>query len=89
MVPETTYILCMITSIICAVLLLRAYLTTKARMLLWSSLCFMSLIINNFMLFIDKVVYPDVDFPLLVLARGWVALIGLLLLIFGLIWDAE
>jgi len=89
MIAEAIYILCAVTSIVCAVLLLRAYLQTKARLLLWSSLCFAALMLNNLMLFIDKVIFPETDMPNLLIARSVTALVGLLLLMFGLIWDAE
>ena len=55
------YLLCAATSLACAVLLLRGYLRTRARFLLWSSLCFACLAVNNLILFVDKVVLPDVN----------------------------
>lgn len=90
---ETVYILCALTSIACAVMLIRGYMRSHARFLLWSSLCFVALAINNAMLFFDKVVFPEVDFGFAGIGlggwRGVVALIGLLLLLYGLIWDTE
>ena len=38
---ETVYILCALTCMACAVLLLRGYRRSRARFLLWSSICFM------------------------------------------------
>jgi hypothetical protein len=87
--PEAIYILCALTSIVCAILLIRAYLQTRARLLLWSSLCFAGLMTNNLLLFLDKVVWPDTDMPALVIGRNAAALLGLSLLVFGLIWDSE
>jgi hypothetical protein len=89
MIANAIYILCTLTSIVCAVLLIRSYLKTRARLLLWSSLCFIGLMANNFLLFLDKVVWPEVDLPPLVVGRNLAALIGLSLLVFGLIWDSE
>lgn len=83
---EAVYILCSATSIACAVLLLRAYGRTKARLLLWSGLCFVFLGLNNVMLFLDLAVFRGVD---LRLVRHSAALAGLLLLVWGLVWDAE
>ena len=83
---EAVYILCAATSIACAVLLLRAYLRSRARFLLWSGLCFAFLGLNNILLYIDLAVFADVDMRLL---RHATALAGLLLLVWGLIWDAE
>lgn len=90
---EAVYILCALTSIACAVMLIRGYLRSQARFLLWSSLCFVGLAINNAMLFVDKVVFPDRDFGFVGIGlggwRGVVALLGLLILVYGLIWDTE
>ena len=83
---EAVYILCAATSIACAVLLLRAYLRSRARFLLWSGLCFVFLGLNNILLYIDLAVFDDVDMRLV---RHAMALTGLLLLVWGLIWDAE
>ena len=87
--PNAIYILCALTSISCSVLLIRAYFQTRARLLLWSSLCFVGLMINNLLLFLDKVVWPETDLPALVIGRNLAALVGLSLLVFGLIWDSE
>ena len=83
---EAVYILCAATSIACAVLLLRAYRRTGARLLLWSGLCFAFLGLNNVLLFLDVVVFDQVD---LRVVRHAAALVGLLLLVWGLVWDAE
>ena len=86
MVAEAVYILCTLTSAACAVLLLRGYARSRARLLLWSGLCFILLALNNVLLFMDKVIFPDIDF------WGWrtgTAVAGLALLTFGLIWEAD
>ena len=84
---EAVYILCSLTSLACAVLLFRAYARSRGtRFLLWSGICFAMLTANNMLLFVDKVVLPEVD---LTIWRSIVAVAGLLLLNYGLIWDAE
>jgi len=83
--PEITYLLCGATSILCAILLTRGYVRTRTRLLMWSSLCFVGLAINNILLFIDLVMLPDVD---LRLVRSGSALVSILLLVIGLIWEA-
>ena len=84
---SAVYILCAATSAVCAVLLLRGYARSRARFLLWSSLCFVGLGLNNIVLVIDKVVFPtEVD---LSLWRTVPAIAGLALLMYGLVWDAE
>jgi hypothetical protein len=79
---ETVYILCTLTSLGCAALLFRGYRQSRTRLLFWASICFVGLALNNLLLVIDLVVLPQVD---LSLARGLVALISLLLFIWGLI----
>ena len=89
---EAVYALCAITSLACAAMLLRGYRRSRARLLLWSSLCFMFLFLNNLLLFVDKVVLPDRDDVLGVTFAVWrsaVALIGIGLLLIGLVWDGE
>ena len=83
---EAVYILCAATSVACAVLLLRAYGRTKARFLMWSGLCFAFLGANNVLLFLDLAVFDHTDLRLM---RHATALAGLLLLVWGLVWDAE
>lgn len=80
------YILCFITSLLCGVLLLRGYRRSGVRLLLWSGLCFIGLALNNALLVTDRVLAPNVD---LYLVRTLPTLIGLLLLLYGLIWEAE
>jgi hydrogenase/urease accessory protein HupE len=81
---DLAYILCALTSIVCAVLLLRGYKQSGLRLLFWSGLCFVGLALNNILLIVDIRVLPDVDLSNI---RSLPALGGLLLLIFGLIWE--
>ena len=84
---EAVYILCAATSAACAVLLFRAFGRSRARFLLWSGLCFALLAVNNVLLYVDLAVFTtEVDLRLM---RHAAALAGLLLLLVGLIWDAE
>jgi hypothetical protein len=80
------HILCALTSIACAVLLIRGYLSSRVRLLLWSSLCFVGLALNNILLVVDELVFPHID---LSIPRALPALAGLVVLIYGLIWEAE
>jgi len=83
---ETVYILCFLTSAACAVLLLRGYRRSRMRFLLWSGLCFIALAANNLLLFLDLIVFTQVD---LSLWRNLTALAAIALLLYGLVWDAE
>lgn len=80
------YCLCTLTSLICACRLVGAYRRTRYRLLFWSALCFVGLTVNNLLVVLDRVVFPDVD---LLLFRLLSTLIALLLLLFGLIWEEE
>ena len=83
---EAVYALCGVTSIACAVLLLRAYASTRARLLFWSSLCFAGLALNNVLLFIDLVLVPTWDLSNL---RGLLALGAMMVLLYGLVWERQ
>jgi hypothetical protein len=86
-VAEAIYILCALTSILCAVLLLRGYRATRTRLLFWASLCFGFLAINNVILYFDLVILPpQID---LFWYRNAAALIGMLVLVFGLTWESR
>ncbi len=79
---EIVYALCAAMSILCAVLLFRAYRRTRTNLLLWSTLCFLGLAINNVLLFVDIVVLPDID---LRLVRAGSALAAMVVLVVGLV----
>jgi Family of unknown function (DUF5985) len=80
------YILCAATSGLCAVLLLRGYAKSGARLLFWSGLCFIGLTLNNVLLIVDVRLVPAVD---LSLWRTIPALIGVSLLVYGLVWETR
>jgi len=80
------YVLCALTSLACTWLLLRGYARTRARLLLWSGLCFAFLTLNNIVLYIDVEVVPSVD---LSVVRAIPVVIALALLLYGLIWEAR
>lgn len=80
------YLLCTFTSALCAMLLQRGYRQKKVRLLFWSAWCFWGLALNNLMLYVDIVLMPDTD---LSSWRLLPALGGMLLLLYGLIWEAD
>jgi hypothetical protein len=87
MAAAVVYVLCFFTSLACTILLLRGYMRSKTRLLLWTGLCFAGMAINNAVLFMDRVILPpQVD---LFWLRILPILIGVLFLLYGLIWEAE
>ena len=80
------YTLCALTALLCACLLLQAYLRSRSRLLLWSGLCFAGLTANNVVLVLDKLVFLSTD---LSVWRTILALASMAILLYGLIWDSE
>ena len=80
------YLLCVLTSLLCAWLLTTAFLRRRQNLLLWSALCFSLLAVNNLLVFADLVILPEID---LSLARSLTALVAGVLLLSGFIWGME
>jgi hypothetical protein len=85
-VAEAIYLTCALASIACALLLRRGYRGSRTPLLFWSSLCFAGLAVNNVILFVDKILVPSVD---LGLWRSGSALVAMMLLLFGQIWESK
>ncbi len=79
---EIVYILCMVTSLLCACLLWRGYKESRTPLLFWSSLCFAGFALNNFLLFLDLVIFPEIS---LAEWRILPALLGVGALIYGIL----
>jgi hypothetical protein len=84
-VAQLVYAFCALTAALCAGLLLLHYRRNGYRLLLWSGLCFVFLTISNVLLVLDKTI-PTID---LSLWRMSTAFIGMIILIYGLIYDTE
>jgi hypothetical protein len=80
------FALCALTSMLVAVLLIRSRQRSKSALLLWSSLCFVGLALNNILLVVDRVLVPGVD---LSFARHGTAFVALALVVFGLVWETK
>ncbi|GGY73889.1 hypothetical protein GCM10011613_18980 [Cellvibrio zantedeschiae] len=78
------YALCAGTSLLCAILLLRGYFKSRYRLLMWAGWCFIFVTINNLLVIADKFLVPDYN---LLNLRLSMALAGLILLLYGLIFD--
>jgi hypothetical protein len=81
---EAVYILCALTSLVCAAMLIRAYLRAPSRLLLWCALCFVGIALNSILVVLDVMVFPDVD---LRVWRQLAASLGLFPLLAALIID--
>ena len=83
---KLVFLLCALTAFACTWMLLRAWLRSRARLLLWSALCFAGLTANNVLLVLDRLVFPNIDLS------GWrlgLALLAVLLLVTGLVLEEE
>ena len=80
------YSVTILTTLLCSILLLRAWFRVRNGLLLWSGLCFAGLTIDNFLVLADMVLFPSVDLFTWRLAS---AAIAISLLLFGLIWDRQ
>lgn len=83
----TIYLLCALTALCCACLLLFSYRRTGHKVLFWSGLCFVGMTVNNVLLIFDKLIFPTtID---LLPWRLLSALVAVALLLYGLIDEKE
>ncbi|RZI99226.1 MAG: hypothetical protein EOP39_24910 [Rubrivivax sp.] len=81
------YALCALTALACTWLLLRAWSRSRARLLLWSGLCFAGLTANNALLILDRLVFPtEVD---LLMARLVLGLVSVWVLAVALVMEGD
>ncbi len=83
---HSLYIVTCMTTLLCAILLLRAYSKVRKRLLLWSGLCFVGLTLSNLLVIADLVLFPEVD---LFSYRLVASAISMALLLYGLIWESQ
>lgn len=84
--PGAVYGLCLLTSALCAALLVRSWLRSRQPLLLWSAVCFSLLAINNLLVVLDMVVLAEAN---LSLARQLTSLAAVGVLIYGFIWEVD
>lgn len=84
---EIVYVLCFILSVLCSILLFRKYRKSRINLLLYTGIAFTLIAINNSILFLDLVIFPESDFGGALL-RVLSGAIGSSILLFGLIWEA-
>jgi hypothetical protein len=84
--PSLVYLLCLVTSVVCAVLLIRAWQRSRSKLLLWSAISFALLAVNNALLVADVMLIRDVS---LLWARQLTAFGAVCVLIYGFIWEVD
>ncbi len=80
------YGLCALTASLCGWLLFRACRAKRNALLFWSAVFFGLQTVNNILLVIDKLIMPSVDMSL---GRHSIALLAIMLLLYGLIMRVE
>jgi hypothetical protein len=80
------YLLCAVASLICALLLWRGYRATRMRLLFWGAVAFFILVPTNSLLFVDLIMFPQLD---LVLWRTALNLVAYGLFLYGLIFESQ
>ena len=83
---EAVYLGCGLTSLLCALLLARAFSQTRTALLFWSALGFSGLAASNILMFIDLIIVPQTDLSVL---RAAISAIAMTALAGGLVWSAR
>jgi hypothetical protein len=84
--PSVVYILCLLTSAVCALLLVRAYGRNGAKLLLWSAIAFVLLAFNNLFVVLDMILLREIDFAW---ARQGCGLAAVGVLLYAFIWELD
>jgi hypothetical protein len=86
-IGSLVYFLCLAASAVCAWLLIRGYMRSRTRILLWSAICFVLLALNNLLAVVDIVLIPDgIDLRIERLATSFASVF---ILIYGFIWEID
>lgn len=80
------YILACLTTLLCAVLLLRGFFRVRRKLLLWSGLCFTMLTVSNLFKIADLLIFFNTDLYTYRLGSGALAMA---LLVYGLVWESQ
>jgi len=83
---SAVYIVGALVTLVCGVLLLRGYVRTRTKLLLWSGICFLGLALSNGLVFVDLVMLPETD---LYIARLATAAVAMMILLYGLVFEGE
>lgn len=83
---EAVYLLCAGLSLLCTGALFRGYAKTGTRLLLWASLSFALMALNNIFLYVDLALVPELNLN----GPFWRNFLGAasgMVLLGGLIWE--
>ncbi|HVM94071.1 MAG TPA: DUF5985 family protein [Terriglobales bacterium] len=83
---SAVYIVGALVTLVCGILLLRGYVRTRTKLLLWSGICFLGLALSNGLVFVDLVMLPETD---LYIARLATAAVAMMILLYGLVFEGE
>lgn len=73
-----------IVATLCSVLLVRGYARNGVRLLFWAGICFAALAVEGAILIVNEFTTTD-----LTLIRLSIPLIGLVALLYGLLWESD
>lgn len=76
------YLLCLLTSLSCCLLLIRNYRRSRNKVLLWTAACFVLLAVDNLLVVLDLILLPNID---LILLRLLATLLAVSTLIIGFV----
>jgi hypothetical protein len=85
-IATLVYLLCFLTSLACAVLLMRAFRRSRSRLLFWTGLGFCGLTLSNLLLVADLVVWAGIDLWIL---RQAAAALAIAILLYGFLWEVD
>ena len=85
-IAKTIYLLCAATSLLVAMMLMRQYVKSHTRLVLWSVISFAGLAINSVLVYVDLIMYTGVDLSLYRSAAGAAAMA---VMVYGLIWETR
>ena len=80
------YVSCLLGSLACSALLLRAWHRRRSRLLLWTAISFVFFALNNFAQVADLVLFPSVNlWPVRIIP----SILGVSLLLYGFVWETH
>jgi uncharacterized membrane protein len=82
--PEVTYVICTLTSLASAVLMLRAIRGPGSRLVFWGAVFFLGMAVNNIALFANAMVEADWS-----VVPNIIMLASVAALLYGLVWDVK